>query len=260
MSPLENQQVPGPSAVRLSEALGALFPSGVAAAELTDDWFSPCSSEEVESEALEQARLLLTDPEWQSIAHCRVARIRDYTAGRLCAHRALAAMGVAHFSVLSAPDRRALWPAGLSGSITHTSGYAAAAVGLQSEVGSLGLDTERIEDVDEKLWPDVCTAAELRQLNDWPRAARAQAAALCFVAKEAFYKAQFALCAEPLEFDAVWVELPRAPAGSGVFHMHPLRDLRLQRTASGAQAKQAWSGRFRRHGAYVSAGIALALV
>lgn len=241
--------------------LMALFPRGVAAAELTADPFTPLTTQPPEAAALAQARKLLTEPEWQSIAHCRAARIRDYTAGRLCAHQALEQLGLGGVSVLSASDRRPLWPPGISGSITHTEGYAAAVVGLRSNVGSLGLDTERIGDIEPALWPEICTSAELEQVSRWPGESRAAAVALCFVAKEAFYKAQFVLAGEPLEFSAIGIELPHEPRlGEGVFQVHPLRALRLQPARGGAAATDSWCGRFRRHDPYVSAGIALPLV
>lgn len=211
-----------------------------------------------EALASAQARRLLTDAEWRSIAHCSEARIRDFTAGRLCAHRALQALGIERFSLLPAADRQALWPAGIGGSITHTEGYAAAVIGRPGEVGSLGLDCERIEDVAASLWREICTAGELEQIAQSAPDRRGHAAALCFVAKEAFYKAQFALCGEPLPFDAVRIELPEGAraglAAHGEFQVHPLRRLRLQ---SRMQGGGRWTGRYRYHAGYVSAGIAL---
>lgn len=247
-------------AAQLAAAVTALFPPGTVAAELHGDPLACATtgSAEDDARALLQARRLLTDAEWRSIAHCAGPRIRDFTAGRLCAQRALRALGIEGFSLLPAPDRRALWPPGISGSITHTDGYSAAVIGRLTEVGSLGLDCERVEDVTAPLWRGICTAAELEQLAHWPAPERAHAATLCFVAKEAFYKAQFALCGEQLGFDAVRVELHEAAQASGAFQVHPLRPLRLQTVEgqSGAPAAP-WTGRFRRHAGYLCAGIAL---
>jgi 4'-phosphopantetheinyl transferase EntD len=247
-------------AAQLSDAVTALFPPGTLAAELRSD-SRTCSAAEPaddDARALAQAQRLLSEAEWRSIAHCAAPRIRDFTAGRLCAQRALQALGIRGFSLLSAPDRRVLWPPGISGSISHTDGYAAAVIGRLSEVGSLGLDCERIEDVSAPLWREICTPAELEQLAHWPDAGRARAAALCFVAKEAFYKAQFALYGEQLGFDAVRIDVHEAAQASGTFQVHPLRPLRLQRAHSGpAAAPAAWTGRFHCHAGYMSAGIAL---
>lgn len=239
-------------AAQLAEAVSALFPPGTLAAELRSD------SQDEDSVVLQQARQWLTDEEWRSVAHCAAPRIRDFTAGRLCAHRALGALGIDGFSVLSAADRRVLWPPGISGSITHTEGYAAAVIGRLADVGSLGLDCERIEAVRAALWRAICTPGELEQLAHWAGPGRQRAAALCFVAKEAFYKAQFALCGEPLGFDAVRIDVHEAAEASGAFQVHALRPLLLQRAERGCAAPAAaWTGRFRCHDGYMSAGIAL---
>ncbi|HWG75659.1 MAG TPA: 4'-phosphopantetheinyl transferase superfamily protein [Steroidobacteraceae bacterium] len=251
-------------AAQPAAALTTLFPRGALAAELHGDPFNaaapPAQADawaQDDAWALEQAQRLLSDAEWGSIAHCAAARIRDFTAGRLCAHRALEALGIDGFSVLSAADRRVLWPPGISGSITHTKGYAAAVIGRLAEVGSLGLDCERIEEVSAPLWREICTSVELEQLARWTGPGRERAAALCFVAKEAFYKAQYALCAEPLGFDAVRIDVHEAAQASGAFQVHALRPLRLQRQGECAADPAPWTGRFRCHGGYLSAGIAL---
>lgn len=250
-------------AAQLAEAVTALFPPGTLAAELHGDSLA-CTAgtlldpAEADARARTRAQQLLSDAEWRSIAHCAGPRIRDFTAGRLCAHRALQALGIEGFSLLPAPDRRALWPPGISGSITHTKGYTAAVIGRLNEVGNLGLDCERIDDVTAPLWRHICTSVELEQLAGRSVPERARAAALCFVAKEAFHKAQFALCGEQLWFDAVRIDVQEAAQASGVFQVHPLRRLRLQSIEGRHGAGPGpWLGRFRCHGSYMSAGIAL---
>ena len=241
------------AAAQLSAPLAALFPPGVLAAELQGD---PLGQPD-DARTLTRARELLNDAEWRSIAECSAARIRDFTAGRLCAHRALQGLGIDGFTLLPAPDRQPCWPEGISGSITHTEAYAAAVIGRLGRVGSLGLDCERIGAVAQPLWDQICTPAELGQFVHWPAADRDRAATLCFVAKEAFYKAQFALCAELLEFDAVRIDLREASLPEGAFRVHPLRTLRVQGAAGERAPSLAWTGRFRCHAGYVSAGIAL---
>jgi 4'-phosphopantetheinyl transferase EntD len=249
-------------AAELSPAIAALFPPGVVAAQLQGDVLGaledrPDAATAADALALSRARGLLADAEWRSIAHCSAPRIRDFTAGRLCARRALQVLGIEGFSLLSAPDRQVLWPPHISGSITHTDGYAAAAIGRLAEVGSLGLDCERIEEVAQPLWREICTPAELEQFVHWAAPDRQRAATLCFVAKEAFYKAQFALFAELLQFDAVRIDLSEALRPEGAFRVHALRTLRVQGAAGGQAPSLAWTGRFRCHAGYVSAGVAL---
>src|SRR4051812_26708965 len=103
-----------------------LFPAGVVAADLS----GPVSNS------------VLTAAELQSIAHCAQKRIRDFAAGRDCAHRALEELGIAGFSILSGSTREPLWPQSIVGSITHTEGYAAAVVARAQQVRSVGIDCE----------------------------------------------------------------------------------------------------------------------
>ena len=220
----------------LCAELAALFPPGAVAAQL---------------HGVAQPEYLSKD-EMGAVSHCSEKRINDFTAGRQCARRALRELGIEGFSLLPAKDRQAVWPAGITGSITHTDGYSAAVVIRQGHVRSVGLDSELISAVHEELWPRICAASELAGLRACPGERRGERAALTFAAKEAFYKGQFALTGEWIGFADVVVELQDAPDGGGKFVVVPQRPLLLQR-----RRPQQLAGRFRRHGEFVSAGIAL---
>jgi len=112
-----------------SAALGKLFPAGVVATELRQPSL-------LRAQALLSEQSLLTSEEWACIMHCHGRRIQDFAGGRLCAHYALGAFGMADVSILPGSDREPLWPAGFTGSITHTEGYSAAVVGRIEQVGS----------------------------------------------------------------------------------------------------------------------------
>jgi enterobactin synthetase component D len=66
-------------------------------------------------------------------------RRREFQAGRLCAARALAALGVTPTVGRDAKTREPLWPLGIAGSISHTRTVAVAAVG---RLVALGIDVE----------------------------------------------------------------------------------------------------------------------
>jgi 4'-phosphopantetheinyl transferase EntD len=217
-------------------ALEALFPQGVVAAELYG--------------AAPQG--LLTESEARAVSHCAPKRIGDFTAGRLCARRALQAFGVRDFALLPAEDRRARWPAGYVGSITHTEGYSAAVVGSRAQFRSLGVDAEAIAAVHAELWPRILGEAERRQLEalEAPQL-RLRTAALIFAAKEAFYKCQFPLTAEWLEFEDLHIGSADFGRDAGQFSVQPCRQLKLRHPGGPIQ------GRFRVHAPYVSCGIAL---
>jgi 4'-phosphopantetheinyl transferase EntD len=218
----------------LSEAVAGLFAAPVLAAEL----------DETPSQAL------LTQAELAAVSHCSPLRIAQFTAGRLCARRALEALGVTQFSLLPAADRQPIWPEGVAGSITHTEGFSAAVVGRREAVRSLGIDTEISSEVRERLWPRITAPAELEQLRELPQRAAQLRAAVLFAAKEAFYKCQFALTAERLAFADVAI---RTNTASGEFQVLPQRPLRIEAELDGAILV----GRCRRHGRYVTAGLAI---
>jgi 4'-phosphopantetheinyl transferase EntD len=163
-----------------------------------------------------------------------------------------AEVGIEGFSLLPAKDRQPVWPTGIAGSITHTEGYSAAVVIRRGSVRSVGLDAERIAAVHEGLWPRICAPSELASLRDFPGAQRGERAAVTFAAKEAFYKSQFALTGEWIGFEDVVVDLEGESGAGGTFVVVPQRPLLLQR-----HEPQRLTGRFRRHGEFVAAGLAL---
>ncbi|MGH8141671.1 MAG: 4'-phosphopantetheinyl transferase family protein [Steroidobacteraceae bacterium] len=198
---------------------------------------------------------LLTEEEWQCIRHCRDRRIQDFTAGRLCARTALQQKGMSGTSLLPGNDRQPLWPDSIVGSITHTDGYCAAVVGRDCDVRCVGLDSEVIGAVQPDVFRRICSPPELDRLLSLTPQRRSFAAALTFVAKEAFFKCQFPVAREWLDFDAVAVRADNWDADLGSFRIEPLRHIALEAHASPGSG--GWQGRFRRHEAFVTAGMAL---
>jgi 4'-phosphopantetheinyl transferase EntD len=221
---------------QLSAQLTALFPAGVVGAELRQ----PADP------------ALLSPEEMQCVSHCATKRILDFTAGRLCARRALQELGVGAFSLLSADDRQPVWPASIAGSITHTEHYSAAVVARRRDIRSLGVDSQAIPAVQSDLWSRICTPGELARLQRFPPDRRMACAALIFAAKEAFYKCQFPLVREWLDFEEVVIETDAWDNRSGAFRVLPQRRILLD-----AQVTAAITGRFRFHEQFVTAGIAL---
>ena len=63
-----------------------------------------------------------------SLSNARDKRLAEFLAGRLLAARALAQLALPAEPVAQAPDRRPLFPHGLSGSISHARGFVACLV------------------------------------------------------------------------------------------------------------------------------------
>jgi len=148
----------------------------------------------------------LLGPEEQAVAGAVGRRIEQFTAGRVCARRALARLGVdAGTPVLQGEDRAPIWPDGFVGSITHTDFWCAVAVARASEVRAVGIDLEPSTPLKESIVNRICTPAEREWLSDVPDSGLM--AKVVFSAKEAIYKCQYPLTREFLGFQAVTLHL-----------------------------------------------------
>jgi 4'-phosphopantetheinyl transferase EntD len=221
----------------LSASVGALFLPGAAAAELR---------------APGDPALLLPE-EAAFLGRAVPKRVREFAAGRLCARRALAEFGISDFPLRVAAHRQAVWPPSMVGSITHTAGFCAAAVAERSRISALGLDTEVVGHVNPEIWQRICAPGEMAWIESLPAATQAAAVTLIFSAKEAFYKCQFPLTGEPLDFHDARVEaVPQGPS-EGMFLVHASRSIVMAgHTALPLQ------GRYRYHEGFLTAGVGVA--
>ncbi|MGR3218660.1 MAG: 4'-phosphopantetheinyl transferase family protein [Candidatus Anammoxibacter sp.] len=118
-------------------------------------------------------------------------RRSDFTAGRLCARKALTQLGIDKFPIKMDKDRSPVWPAEIVGSISHTDGFCGVAVALKSKAESLGLDVERLDRLSDKCWYLICTDSEISWIKSLPENRQQDIATLIFSAKECFYKCQY---------------------------------------------------------------------
>ncbi|MFI2352744.1 4'-phosphopantetheinyl transferase [Streptomyces sp. NPDC019443] len=133
-------------------------------------------------------------------------RKREFAAGRWCARRAMAGIGVPPAPILPGPRGEPRWPSGVLGAITHCDGYAAAVVARQGDVLSLGADAEPASPLPDGILEAVALPGERAGLlrcrrHDpslpWDR--------LLFSAKESVYKAWFPMTGRPLEFEDAFI-------------------------------------------------------
>ena len=150
-------------------------------------------------------------------------RRSEFSAGRLCAKRALAEFGIVNFPLQINNDRRPRWPDGIVGSISHTRDYCAALVARATDVSAIGFDVERTERIGEELWDALFTSRERERLCARLPAQRTIDATIIFSAKEAFYKCHFAQSPSWLDFTDVEIEiLPGAvDESAGAFKIRP---------------------------------------
>jgi 4'-phosphopantetheinyl transferase EntD len=134
------------------------------------------------------------------IAHALPTRRREYAAVRSCARACLERLGYARVPILPGVGGAPTWPAGVQGSMTHCTGYAAAAVGPHPRISAIGIDAEPDAPLPDGVLDLVATPAEqdrlaaTRPAADGPNWDR-----LLFSAKEAVYKAWFPLVGEWLD-------------------------------------------------------------
>ena len=114
----------------------------------------------------------------------------EFKLGRICAHRALSRFGLESEPILRNPEtREPCWPDSVWGSITHSAGFAAVAVGLKKEIKGVGIDLESFSrSVDFKIRRHVCVDSELEWLESLPTKRANRALRIIFSAKESIFK------------------------------------------------------------------------
>lgn len=122
-----------------------------------------------------------------------VSRKEHYRSGRICAGEVLSKLGTLGQPVLRDPQtREPLWPEGISGAITHSGKWAAAAAGKTSDVLGIGIDLEDLErQVDSRISRHVCIPEEQKWLQECGEDFLEQNLKIIFSAKESIFKAFF---------------------------------------------------------------------
>ncbi|MFY1700334.1 4'-phosphopantetheinyl transferase family protein [Micromonospora sp. WMMA1923] len=161
-------------------------------------------------------------------------RRRDFTAGRVCARRAMGALGLPPTPVPAA-DRAPVWPAGVVGTITHTRGYCAAAAARTTEIRSVGMDAERHKVLEAGVRRLICLPEEEQRCARLP--AGVSWPAVIFSAKETVYKVWHPIVGSWLDFHDARIDLD-PEAGTFTAWIAPARldaaaDLDPPRTISG---------------------------
>ena len=153
--------------------------------------------------------VLLAPEEEALVAKAAPKRRRDFALGRSCARAALSKLGEDRVAIGRDKNGAPLWPEGVTGSITHTSGYAAALVARLGQFSGVGVDAERLGGVTQNLWPRLFDAEEREYLIGLEAEDQTRAATLFFSAKEASHKAW------GIKSALVFREIHIAPRGDG---------------------------------------------
>lgn len=161
------------------------------------------------------------------IVRAALIRAREFAAGRNCAQQAAAHFGIEDGTIGVRADHRPQWPPALTGSLTHTEGYTAAALGPQRRYRAIGIDAERIGGVSRDLWSYLLLPTETDWLERQLVLEQAAMATLIFSAKEAFYKCQYEVTQQWLEFKDVRMQFLQGTPVRGCVAIYPAGSVRL---------------------------------
>jgi len=133
-------------------------------------------------------------------------RRAEFLAGRYCAQHTLTLLHHAPVHIGVGERRNPLWPKGIRGSISHSTGMAVAVATQDARISGVGVDIEESMErhVIEQVAGEVLTAddaALIAQCAILPE----QSFTLIFSAKESFFKAAFPLVGRYFDFDTVSV-------------------------------------------------------
>jgi enterobactin synthetase component D len=138
-----------------------------------------------------------------SIQRSVAKRQAEFLAGRLCARAALQQLDGLDCVPAIGEDRAPIWPAHISGSITHSTGHAAAIVAHEAQWRGLGMDLENLLTLEraERLAGEILTPDELQRMAAGPREQVAQLVTLTFSAKESLFKALYPIVQKRFYFE-----------------------------------------------------------
>lgn len=143
----------------------------------------------------------------------------EFGDARWCAHQALKELGVrATEAILRGERGMPLWPAGYTGSLTHTEGLRAAVAAPTRLVHSMGLDAEPARPLPAGVLRQIALPAELAVVDAMRAAGHEWADRLLFCAKEATYKCWFPITRRWLGFEEAQIEI----RADGTFTSHLL--------------------------------------
>lgn len=146
----------------------------------------------------------------------------EFLAGRYCVQLALRRMGRDAGQAIDIGEKRApLWPEDLTGSITHSKGFASAAVGSTELVRGIGIDSERLvaENTANSVASHILTETESYGANRSLVNSARQYLTLIFSAKESIFKCLYPRVQQYFDFQDAEILLDADNPGSFSFRL-----------------------------------------
>lgn len=147
--------------------------------------------------------LPLSSVEERSVINAVPKRRIEFSAGRHCAHVAMAKIGYGVHPIPSGPDRAPIWPPGLTGSITHSDGFCGAVVATITNFQSVGIDMEATNAVPTELANYILRPDDIIEIGQHNFPEDVDRLTLCFCLKEAVYKAFYPRFGQVIGFQEV---------------------------------------------------------
>ncbi len=132
-------------------------------------------------------------------------RLKDFRASRYCARKALEQVNISGFPLLPSKDRAPVWPAEISGSITHKGDRCLAVISAKSKITSIGVDIEYNSPLKNTLTKQILTESEIQGTDHDSQ--DLILAKLIFSIKESIYKCLNPIYNQWIGFKDVTVKL-----------------------------------------------------
>ena len=138
-----------------------------------------------------------------SIQRSVAKRQAEFLAGRVCARAALQQLEGLSFIPAIGEDRAPVWPGHITGSITHSTGRAAAIVANKAHWRGLGMDLENLLNHEraERLAGEILTPPEMQRMAAGPSDQLALLVTLTFSVKESLFKALYPIVQKRFYFE-----------------------------------------------------------
>jgi 4'-phosphopantetheinyl transferase EntD len=155
----------------------------------------------LKSGAIQTQRASMFKVEETHIAGSVEKRKREFRAGRSLAREALEELGIGPCAIPVGPNREPIWPAMITGSVSHCSSLGVVALGLRNAYESIGVDIELNKPLPQDIPELIFTNHERNSLPGSPGVQNLDT--LTFSAKETVFKCLFPILGFYFDFKEV---------------------------------------------------------
>ena len=149
---------------------------------------------------IDAMQLPLFPEEDEYVCKCVMKRRREFTAGRSAARLAMKKLGITPSVIPRGSHNEPLWPKALAGSISHADDICICVLALKKHYSAIGVDIENPARMQASFFSLIFSETEIMQLVDYENEILPFHATAAFSAKEAFFKFQYPLTRQWLNF------------------------------------------------------------